>query len=266
VWTREVKVATGIYGTDIFSKNSTTMGSSWSADTPVTTNGSSLTGCGMQPCLNFDASQVQLPNKLFYLFWSSNMPSATSFQIWYQSAIVLSHDLAVSGVAAGPQKTYPGGLKRVPVSPFVSVNTTLTNLGDFTETAQLTVTANSTVIGVSSTTLSAGQSLILPVKWNTTGVKPGCYLIKSSVASVPGEINTTNNVLIWGYIHMLPLGDLNQDGSVSFLDAVTFAADYGAMVGSSLYNPYADINGNGVVDFLDATVLASNYGIVTPAC
>jgi hypothetical protein len=65
---------------------------------------------------------------------------------------------------------------------------------------------------------------------------------------------------------MLPLGDLNQDGSVSFLDAVTFAADYGAMVGSSLYNPYADINGNGVVDFLDATVLASNYGIVTPAC
>jgi hypothetical protein len=64
-------------------------------------------------------------------------------------------------------------------------------------------------------------------------------------------------------VHILPLGDLNQDGTVGFMDALTFAADYGATIGSPRYDPYADINGNGVIDFLDATVLAANFGVIT---
>lgn len=55
-------------------------------------------------------------------------------------------------------------------------------------------------------------------------------------------------------------GDINRDGIVDILDAITLANSYGTKVGESRYNPIADLNHDSIVDIYDAITLANNYG------
>jgi hypothetical protein len=266
-WGREIPVSpsTGIFGEDIFYKNSTNLGATWSADTQLTTTGSSATGCILLPCFNFDPSLMQL-GKNFFVFWDSNMPDASNFNIFYQSAPILAHDLAVSNIAVNPRQTYPLLLKYAGVTPRFSVNTTIANLGDFMDTAQLSVYANSTIIGSSSYVLAPGQSLLVPLSWNVTNLKPGCYSLKSSIATVSGEIKTANNVLVWGFVRILPLGDVNQDGNVNIVDFSVVAFGYLTTPASARWNPYGDIDNDGVIGIVDLSVVAANYNMAIPTC
>ncbi|MGA3191839.1 MAG: PKD domain-containing protein [Candidatus Bathyarchaeia archaeon] len=56
------------------------------------------------------------------------------------------------------------------------------------------------------------------------------------------------------------IGDLNGDGVVNILDAITFSNAFGATPSSSNWNPKADLNGDGVVNILDAIILANHFG------
>jgi hypothetical protein len=265
-WAREIPVnpAAGVFGEDIFYKNSTNLGATWSADTPLTTTGSSATGCVIAPCFNFDPALMQL-NKNFFVFWDSNMPDGSNFNIFYQSTPILAHDLAVSRVAVNPRQTYPLSLKYARVTPIFSVNTTIANLGDFTDNAQLSVYANSTLIGSASYALTPGQSLMVPLSWNVTSLKPGCYSIKASIATVPGQI-ITNNVLVWGFVRVLPLGDVDQDGNVNIIDFSVVAFGYLSTPASPKWNAYGDIDNDGVIGIVDLSVVAANYNMAIPLC
>jgi hypothetical protein len=95
------------------------------------------------------------------------------------------HDVAVTDVTASPITVLPGDI--------VNINVTVQNQGSFAEVFNVTVYANSQVIGVQSVSLSNGSSTAITFVWNTTGLGKGDYTVLASASVVPGEVNTANN-------------------------------------------------------------------------
>ncbi|MGA3193022.1 MAG: cohesin domain-containing protein [Candidatus Bathyarchaeia archaeon] len=95
------------------------------------------------------------------------------------------HDVAVNDVEVSPTT--------VPIGTLVGINVTVRNLGGFDEDFNVTVYANSQVIGVQSVLLTVGSSANLTFTWNTASFGKGDYNISASVTLAPGEVNTGNN-------------------------------------------------------------------------
>jgi hypothetical protein len=55
------------------------------------------------------------------------------------------------------------------------------------------------------------------------------------------------------------LGDVNGDGTVNILDAITLGNAFLAAPSSSNWNANADVNGDNVVNILDAIILANHF-------
>jgi hypothetical protein len=78
---------------------------------------------------------------------------------------------------------------------------------------------------------------------------------------VPGETNTTNNLLEHGWVIVTIPGDINGDFKVSPQDEVLLTRAYGSTPQMpSKRNPNAEIDGNGVVGLSDLILLAIHYG------
>ena len=58
----------------------------------------------------------------------------------------------------------------------------------------------------------------------------------------------------------LPAGDINNDNTVSGVDAAMLRAAYGSSLGGPGWNPNADLNGDNQVSGTDAALLRANYG------
>lgn len=78
--------------------------------------------------------------------------------------------------------------------------------------------------------------------------------------TVPGEVDTADNIHIDGWIIVTLIGDVNGDGTVNILDAIHIARAFGAKPSDPYWNPNADINGDGVVNIIDAISLAGYWG------
>ncbi len=74
--------------------------------------------------------------------------------------------------------------------------------------------------------------------------------------------NSFNNT---NQIHILPLGDINQDGSVTITDLSTLLYGYGSSSTCNCrrWNPYADIDDNGVINIIDMGITFANYNTYT---
>jgi hypothetical protein len=94
------------------------------------------------------------------------------------------HDVSVNDIEVSPTT--------VPIGTLVGINVTVQNLGGFDENFNLTVCANSKVIGVQSVLLTTGSSANFTFTWNTAGFGKGDYNISASVTLAPGEVNTGN--------------------------------------------------------------------------
>ncbi|MGD0495534.1 MAG: cohesin domain-containing protein [Candidatus Bathyarchaeia archaeon] len=95
------------------------------------------------------------------------------------------HDVAVKDVQVSPTA--------VPIGTLVGINVTVQDLGGFDENFNVTVYANSQVIGMQPVYLTIGSSANLAFTWNTSGFGKGDYKISASVSLAPGEVNTGNN-------------------------------------------------------------------------
>jgi hypothetical protein len=136
-----------------------------------------------------------------------------------------------------------------------SVNVTVSNDGDFTETFNVTVNASATTIGTQTLNdMPNGTSIILTFVWNTVDFGYGMYTITAYVRPVQSEINTPGWVLV-----TIP-GDVNGDAKVTLSDLVILANAYGSKPGDIKWNPNSDINGNGKLDLPDLVLLALHYG------
>jgi hypothetical protein len=95
------------------------------------------------------------------------------------------HDVAVTQVTASPTAALPGDT--------VNINVTAQNEGNSAELFNVTLYANSQLIGVQPVSLGSNSQTIITFAWNTTGFGRGSYTISASASVVPEEVNTTNN-------------------------------------------------------------------------
>jgi len=177
-------------------------------------------------------------------------------RLWITGFITVQagvHDVAIIDVA--PWKTIIGqGFN-------CSVNVTAINEGDFTETFDVSLKANTTVVGIQTVNnLPSGTSTNLTFIWDTTGYVIGNYTISAYATPVLGEIDTADNTCIDGFVIVTIPGDLNGDYRVNYKDLGILAVAYGSDPTKPNWNPYADINGDGRVNYKDLGILAINYG------
>jgi outer membrane protein assembly factor BamB len=163
------------------------------------------------------------------------------------------HDIAVTGVSYNKTSVghgYP-----------TNVTVTVINKGDFAENFNVTLYANSTVIGtVTNFMLAGGSTGTITFVWNTSTFSLSNYTINAYASPVPGETSTGDNILTGGIVAVTIPGDLNGDFKVNLQDLVILAKAYGIPPIRPLGNPNADIDGNGIVGLSDLVILAQHYG------
>ena len=244
VWSREIKISMNQFESDLYYETTADNGVTWSVEQALTS--STLFD-------DFAPSAVQSSDKKIWLFWSSDMPAGTDFNIFYEfSNQVLTHNVSVVSLSASPNN--------VPKGTLITINATVADSGDFSETTRLTITANSTVLLANNITLTVGQVLNSLFSWDTTTYQPGCYFVTATLAPVSGELIASqfDNSLTFR-VHVLYLGDLNRDGVVNIIDVAILANSYATTPGSPNWNPNADLNHDNVINIIDLAILANNY-------
>jgi len=255
-WSRELatKDPTNPFQWDLFYKNSTDNGNTWGAETqtaiPQFTNSD-----------EFHPTIIQSFDKTLWVVYDSdqpiNNPYGTLNLYLLQSTPIAGHDLAVTSLKTlGGYGTSSSNSRTSEVG---TVYVTVTNLGDFADTSTLTVYVNSTQIGSTSITLSAGQAITYAYLWNSTGSSIGHYQARAKVASVPGEVLTQNNNLAVPFL-LVSKGDVNRDGRVNVVDLALVAVHFGAQIGKANYWFEADLNHDGFTDIRDLTICAIYFG------
>jgi len=139
---------------------------------------------------------------------------------------IYPHDVAITNVTCNP----------VVYQKYNStIYVTVENQGNFTETFNVTVYANTTEIETQEITLSSGASTTIPFTWNTTRLSKGNYTIWAYAWPVTGEIDFDDNNCTNGWIFITKAGDLGGgippeffkcDGKVDGKDLALFLKCY----------------------------------------
>jgi len=116
----------------------------------------------------------------------------------YFSSVAV-HDVAVIDV-----KPYP---TEVLVGESLTINVTVWNQGDFTETFNVTAYYASVPIDTQTVvSLGVGATTTLKFTWNTTDIAEGNYTIRAEASAVVGEGDTADNTYVDGIVTItLPL-------------------------------------------------------------
>jgi hypothetical protein len=206
-------------------------------------------------------------DKSIYAFYTTNPTGGEDIYALISSPIQPIHDVTITAVTASTQIEYPGGLASVGQSAIVSFTVIVLNRGDQSEivTVALTVYNSSSYSPATKQNLATpGGTANLVFSLNTTNWKPGWYAAAAYVSPVPGESignQADNNVTFTRVVHVIPVGDVDQDGSVSIVDVAVFFYNYGFTPATpSRWNPYCDINNNGIIDIVDVSVAARAFG------
>jgi parallel beta-helix repeat protein len=174
------------------------------------------------------------------------------------------HDVALVDIK--PSKTVVGQGCCIPI------NVTVENLGDYLETFNITVYANTTVIARESAQVQLASTIT--VTWNSTGFVKGNYTISGVVATVSGETCTADNTLVKGWVIVAMLGDLTgetsgvPDRKCDMRDVGLVARHFGQTVTSA--QPNCDMTGpvKGVpddkVDMREVGLVARHFGETDP--
>ena len=146
----------------------------------------------------------------------------------------------------------------------VNVTVTAANLGDTTETFNVTTYYDSIPIGTQTVTdLMPSQNAILIFEWDTTGLEECTnYTISAEASPVEYELDLENNKLSADVaVKIKILGDVNGDGIVDIFDIVLTAAAYQSTTGDPEWNSEADVAPLfGLIDIFDIVTVASRWG------
>ena len=145
----------------------------------------------------------------------------------------------------------------------LKIKITVANPGDFIETFNVTVYANTTRIKTQTLMLTTSRtSTSTTFTWNTTGFAYGNYTISANVTLAPGETNSGTASFIYGTVKVTIPGDINGDGIVNILDFGLIAVYWGQTVPPAPAN--ADILNTGIINILDIGIIAANWGQSIP--
>jgi hypothetical protein len=257
-WTRDMTTNFAIR--EIYSTDN---GATWRGETQLT---SSCSTCADSK----DPTALQsTTDKGIWVFYSTN-PGVTGFNIWslQSGPIAPIHNVDLNNVTCGVcSQQYSGGLASIGQSANLTITVTLSNPGDYNEPITVSLAATNRTnyaLGSQSATINAGSSILLVFYWNTTNVKAARYGLSASLSPIVGESlanQVDNSLSLPNQAHILPLGDVDQDGSVTITDVSVFFYDYNGVRGvvGSRYNPYCDIINTGFINIVDIGVVLANY-------
>ena len=164
----------------------------------------------------------------------------------------LIHNVAVINVT--PSKSVVGQ------GYSLNINVTAANQGDYTETFNATLYANTTSIATQTVTLTSGNSTTITFTWNTTGFAKGNYTISAYAWPVEGETDIEDNTLTDGWIVVTVIGDINGDFKVDIEDLVLVIKHFGSYPSHPKWNPNADVNSDNKVDIKDLVLVIKHFG------
>ena len=160
------------------------------ADCTLLGNVPGVSGSGTLATITFNVKGVgQSPLTLWDVVLLNSFEQSISCQVvsgygYFKAA----HDVAVTAVNVSPLTVLPGDI--------VYINVTVQNKGGYTEIFNVTVYANSAVVGFQTVSLDATLSAILHFSWNTSGLGKGDYTISASASIVSGEVYTADNSFV----------------------------------------------------------------------
>jgi len=266
-WGRLIVVSPTVQYYALIGKYSYNMGATWSAEIALTNTSTSVD--------SFMPSAVQSSYgvKSIWIFYTSNL-SMPDYDIFALTSTGISpiHDVIVSATSSsnnlGTNWEYSGGLKSVGQSAILTITVTVTNIGDSLENVNVTLSATNTTsirIGSQKNLVSPGNQMNFFFYWNTTNVNAARYGLSTSITGVSYTLGNMgdSNYYKTNQIHIIPLGDVNQDGNIDANDASVAIFDYGATPGSPRWNPYVDIQNNRFIDANDISFVIFHYGTFT---
>ncbi|HEY4674770.1 MAG TPA: CARDB domain-containing protein [Candidatus Bathyarchaeia archaeon] len=147
----------------------------------------------------------------------------------------------------------------------VPITVAVANFGEQAETFDVTLYYDSTAISTQTVTNLAPETpLTLNFTWDTATVPKGNYTISAAAQLLPGELDTSNNNKIDGWIKETILGDVDGDGEVGILDVTLVAIAWETVPGNPRWNPNADLDDNGEINIIDITKVALEFGKIDP--
>jgi len=163
------------------------------------------------------------------------------------------HDVAITAINMYSNVVYQGWT--------VCLNASVANFGNDTESFSVTFYCDDDVIGTRVVeSLGSNTTLTISFYWNTTNV-PYCqnYTLKAVASTVPGEVNTANNGLVYGQVNVRIMGDVDGNGIVNMRDIQVVCLAFGAHLGHPKWSFDADLDQNGRVDMRDIGIVCVNF-------
>ena len=142
----------------------------------------------------------------------------------------------------------------------VEVNVSVTNFGLDSETFEVAIWINVTILEARNVTLEGLSYALLSVAWNTTNYAKGNYAVSVYALPVADEASTEDNWLMGDEVFVTLPGDADGDRDVDIFDIVRMAGTYGINVPDSRYDPNSDWEGDGDVDIFDIVTATTHYG------
>jgi len=223
---------------------------------PDNTDKSGVSGQAFGVWLNLTKNEI--------LAASHNVTTDENHMNVYVYAQAPLHDVAVINVV--PSKAgCPGVGDGVPYPVLcqgrtAKVNVTVENQGTNSESFDVTVYANDSIIQTYAVTnLASGSQETRTVIWNTTGWAKGNYTMKAVADQVVDEIDLGDNTFIDGWIMVVHPGDLDNSGEVDITDVVMVTGIYRAKIGDPDYNACRDVVEDGEIDISDVVAVTGHY-------
>jgi len=188
--------------------------------------------------------------------------NSTHYFIYFEF-VLSTHNIAIEYAIADVVTTNITPAKTIVGQGYsILINTTIQNQGDYKETFNVTLYANTTATATQTVTLTSRNSTTITLTWNTTGFAKGNYTISAYATPVPGETDTADNNLVDGLIKVTVIGDINGDFKVDIKDLVLVIKYFGSYPGhpTKSWNPNADVNGDFKVDIKDLVLVIKHFG------
>jgi len=157
------------------------------------------------------------------------------------------------------------------------INVMVFNYGNGTENINVTIYANTAIIGeINNITIADRSSIILTFTWNTTGFDKGNYTIWAYAWPVQGETDTADNTLFDSIVLVGVPCDVSgptlgvPDGVCNMRDIGYICAHFGTTPTSPNWDPNCDVTGpdwgvpDNVVNMRDIGEACRNFGKTDP--
>src|SRR5207247_4293105 len=135
----------------------------------------------------------------------------------------------------------------------IGVVVTVANQGNLTESFNVTLTANSAIVGTLPVAgLSPGQKGTLRFNLKAHLQLVGNYTLSANTSVIPDEVYTANNNVSYVAFPVHKAGDVNWDGVVNVNDETLVYTHEGTT------NPVYDVNNDGLVNQIDLNITYQN--------